>query len=359
VTFNGVAATIQNSSANHIAVTVPATATSGVIHVVTPLGQADSPSAFTVLSGGLTITPGNASVLPTRTVQFTASGPAEWLVNGILNGAPETGTISGGLYTAPGSGVFPRQVTVAAQTPGNPATQAEAVVTILPPPGARARGVSGTRGPAITAVSPAKVAQGDTNVGLTLTGVGLASPSILKFLKDGANDPLITYTNLAANPGGTQATATLSVGSTAPVAGRVLQITAGGGNSTPAGTGSNVLAILPTFLPVYRGGICVADGMGACIGGDARAEAGLGSLIGYMRSTTAGGTVAVYRAACHSDPAGTCTGWSLSLAVNGEPVGYLATTAPASGNAPLRQSGGLLLQGLGGTPSAYLWTNPP
>jgi hypothetical protein len=59
--------------------------------VVTPLGQADSPSAFTVLSGGLTITPGNASVLPTRTVQFTASGPAEWLVNGILNGAPETG----------------------------------------------------------------------------------------------------------------------------------------------------------------------------------------------------------------------------------------------------------------------------
>ncbi len=279
VTFNGVAATIQDSSANHITVTVPPTATSGIIHVVTPLGQADSPSAFSVLTG-LTIAPSSASVLPTRTVQFTASGPAEWLVNGVLNGAPETGTISGGLYTAPSTGPFPLQVTVAAQSPGQPSNQAEAIVTILPTPVARATPVSGvvapvptqanplrapavtglvltpptqaiplpavpvtgTRQPLITAVSPASVARGSTNVTLTLTGQGLSSPTALQFLLNGANDTTISVSNLTAR-GSTQATATISIASTATIAARVLQLTAGGVNSTPAGTGTNVLQV--------------------------------------------------------------------------------------------------------------------
>jgi YD repeat-containing protein len=140
VTFNGVAATVLESSANYIKTTVPAT-TTGTIHAVTPLGQADSPSAFTVL-GAMTISPTTASLLPAQTQQFTASGAADWLVNGIQGGTAQLGTVTaGGLYTAPSTGTFPQEVTVAAQSPGNPLNRAEALLTILPPPtGPGARG---------------------------------------------------------------------------------------------------------------------------------------------------------------------------------------------------------------------------
>ncbi|MBI2179592.1 MAG: hypothetical protein HYU31_02105, partial [Deltaproteobacteria bacterium] len=43
--------------------------------------------------------------------------------------------------------------------------------------------------------------------------------------------------------------------------------------------------------------------------------------------------------------------------INGTPAGYLSTTAPDSQSAadPFIQNNGLLLQGLDGNPSAYLW----
>jgi len=115
------------------------------------------------------------------------------------------------------------------------------------------------------------------------------------------------------------------------------------------------------FVPVYRGGICVADAVGNCIGGDIRVESGLGAQVGYMKTTADPGNVAVYRSTCYSDANGNCTAWGLSLDVNGSPVGYLSTTAPDTGSAdaPLVQSNGPLLQKLGGTPSAYLWTVIP
>ncbi len=115
------------------------------------------------------------------------------------------------------------------------------------------------------------------------------------------------------------------------------------------------------FAPIYRGGICVADGAGNCIGGDIRAESGLGPQVGYMKTTADPGTVAVYRSTCYSDAAGSCAAWGLSLDVNGTPVGYLSTTAPDTPSAsnPLTQSNGLLLQNLGGTASAFLWTVIP
>ncbi len=319
VTFNGVATTVTASTSTSLKTSVPSGATTGVIHVVTPSGAADSPSPFTVLAT-LTITPSQVSLLPTRTQQFTASGPATWTVEGLAGGSPQVGTISTtGLYTAPGSGLFPRLVTVAAQSPNNPTNKAEAPVTIVPVPVARTAWVSVTvaqtapratpllaprvsaagspappqaaplranrvsavvsptptqasplraprvsavvsptpaqaaplaalrvaveRQPVITGVSPASLARGSANVPLTLTGQGLASPTALQFLRNGANDTLITYSNLTATPDGTQATVTINIAGTAVIAGRVLQITAGGLSSTPAGTGTNVLQI--------------------------------------------------------------------------------------------------------------------
>jgi hypothetical protein len=91
----------------------------------------------------MTISPGQLSILPTRTQQFTASGPATWTVDGIASGNAQVGTISSsGLYTAPGTGVFPLIVTVGAQSPGNPQNKAEAPVTVVPVPVVRAARVS-------------------------------------------------------------------------------------------------------------------------------------------------------------------------------------------------------------------------
>jgi hypothetical protein len=108
-------------------------------------------------------------------------------------------------------------------------------------------------------------------------------------------------------------------------------------------------------MKFYRGGICVTDGTDACIGGDATAESGVGSLIGYLKSDGGTGTVPVYRSTCYA-PSGSCTGWGLTLDQNGTAVGYLSTTAPdgPSASNPFVQSNGVLLQGIPGTPSAYL-----
>jgi YD repeat-containing protein len=106
------------------------------------------------------------------------------------------------------------------------------------------------------------------------------------------------------------------------------------------------------YAGLYRGGVCVADATGACIGGDVRVEAGLGPLLGYMNKTEVPGTVPLYQGLCYTNPTGACIGWGLSLEPNGAPVGYLATTAPdqQSANAPFVPSGGLLYQGLEYTP---------
>ena len=304
LTFNGVAATVISSTSTSIKTTVPTSASTGVIHVVTALGAADSPSAFTVLtSAPLTITPNQVALLPTRTQQFTASGPVTWAVGLIPGGNAQLGTITtGGLYTAPSTGTFPRQVTVTARSTADPEDTAEAAVTIVPvpvaradrvtvvvtqggptqatplratrvtvnippggptqatplrasrvtvniPPGGptqalplRAVRVSVERRPVITGVSPTSIARGSSNVTLTLTGQGLTGATALQFLNNGSNDTLITYTNLTV-VSDTQVTATVSIGATAAITGRAIQMTAAGVISTPAGTGTNVLQV--------------------------------------------------------------------------------------------------------------------
>ncbi len=291
VTFNGVAATVTASGSNYIQTSVPTTATTGLIHVVTPLGEADSPTPFIVV-GPMTITPTTAQLPTGGTQTFTASAPATFMVNGIAGGTPELGTITSAIsttatYTAPTSSLPPREVTVAAQSPDDPQNRAEATIIIIPPsvdptPVVRAprlslvvtsanplpatplaasrvtvmRGaadltaveVSAERQPVITAVSPGSIAQGASNVTLALTGQGLSSPTALQFLRAGTTDTAITVTSLTAT-GDTQATAVVSVASAAVVGLRVLQVTASGASSTAAGAGGNVLQVIdpPTF----------------------------------------------------------------------------------------------------------------
>jgi len=51
LTFNGVAATVLAATPNYLMTTVPPTATTGLLHLVAPVGAADAPAPFTVLSG--------------------------------------------------------------------------------------------------------------------------------------------------------------------------------------------------------------------------------------------------------------------------------------------------------------------
>ena len=110
---------------------------------------------------------------------------------------------------------------------------------------------------------------------------------------------------------------------------------------------------------LFRGGICVVEG-GVCTGGDVTTEPTSGQVIGYMKTASGSGTVAVYRSTCYSSAGGTCTGWGLTTDSTGSPPleGHLSSTLP-SGGIGLKLDGGLLLRGLSGTQSVYLWTTAP
>lgn len=104
VTFNGTAATPTSWSAESIAVSVPAGATTGNV-VVTASGVASAGAAFTVVP--VSITPQLAAVvITTQTQQFTpwvtGGGGVTWSVDAVAGGDATVGTISAtGLYTPP------------------------------------------------------------------------------------------------------------------------------------------------------------------------------------------------------------------------------------------------------------------
>jgi hypothetical protein len=303
LTFNGTPATIAAASAVQLTVTVPAGAATGPLAVTAPAGTGTSAQPFTVLTAP-TISPATALLLTRASQIFTSTQPSQWRVNGIANGNTAVGILSvspGGTtatYTAPAAVPAGNVVTIAAANQDDLTLQGSAAVTIAGiPPAPRvsvsvsqpptqatplaasrvslavsqpptqaaalsaprvslaasqpptqatpltARRVAVERQPVITGISPGSIARGSSNVSLTLTGQGLANATALQFLNNGTNDTLITYSNLAASPDGTQATVTVNIGSAAVIAGRVAQITAGGVISTPAGTGTNVLQV--------------------------------------------------------------------------------------------------------------------
>jgi RHS repeat-associated protein len=83
-----------------------------------------------------------------------------------------------------------------------------------------------------------------------------------------------------------------------------------------------------------------------------------GSVLGHIKTSPGTGTVPVYQSTRYVNSGGSAIAWGLSLTADGPLAGYLSTTAPDSQSAlaPFIQSNGLLLQGLAGTASAYLWS---
>jgi YD repeat-containing protein len=97
--------------------------------------------------------------------------------------------------------------------------------------------------PVITSISPVSATAGTTSFSITITGVGFSGATSLTFLRSNAADASITVTNLAVNPDGTQATATISIAAGAALGARVVQIATPARTSTAAGTGGNLFTV--------------------------------------------------------------------------------------------------------------------
>jgi YD repeat-containing protein len=250
VAFNGTAATVTAAAPTRLVVSVPAGATTGSITLTAPLGNATSPSAFTVVAvtGPLAVTPGAVMLPPKGARQFTATlngtptSSVTWTVNGIPGGDASVGTITtGGLFTAPAWQALATGVTVAATHTEDATMTASATVTVAVPTPIRTV-ASVQVGPAVTAVAPASGAKGSTGLGVTLTGVGFTGATAVGFRLGAAADTNITVSNLSVT-NDTQLTLTVDVAAGAATGVRVIQVTTPSGASTVTGTGSNLFTV--------------------------------------------------------------------------------------------------------------------
>jgi YD repeat-containing protein len=250
VAFNGTAATVTAAAPTRLVVAVPAGATTGSITLTAPLGNATSPSAFTVVAvtGPLAVTPGVVMLPPKGTQPFTAAlngtptSSVTWTVNGIPGGDASVGTITtGGLFTAPAWQALATSVTVAATHTEDATLTASATVTVAVPTPIRTV-ASVQVGPAVTGVAPSSAAKGSSGVGVTLTGVGFTGATAVSFRLGAAADPNITVSNLSVTSD-TQLTITVDVAAGAATGVRVVQVTTPSGASTVTGTGSNLFTV--------------------------------------------------------------------------------------------------------------------
>lgn len=145
------------------------------------------------------------------------------------------------LVAAPGVSVG---VEVAA--PAALATASGVAVSVTPGPAATfaaAANVAVAPEPVIVIVDPPRGVAGATALTVTLSGAVLDGTTGLAFLRDNAPDPAIAVTTLTVDPGGTRATAKISIASGAAPGARVVQITTPAGSSTVVGTGGNVFTV--------------------------------------------------------------------------------------------------------------------
>lgn len=273
VAFNGTAAAVTAATTTSLTTTVPTGATTGPITVTTPLGAATSPEAFTVLQA-FVVEPAQADVALGGVVDFRATlggvptAGVTWRVNGIAGGNPTLGTITTtGTYTAPSTPppvqpvpveavltAEPTQVATAsvrvvgqasgieAAAPVSVAVQPSASPTVSGPvsvartltsPPVASGPVSVTRGPVISAVAPGTGTVGATGLPVTLAGANLQGATAIRFLRNGSADANLTAANMAPAGDGTSVAFTLTIGGSAALGPRVVQVV------TPQGTGSN------------------------------------------------------------------------------------------------------------------------
>jgi YD repeat-containing protein len=99
--------------------------------------------------------------------------------------------------------------------------------------------VAVTRGPVILGVAPAAAPRGSTNLAVTLTGGNFQGATAVRVLRDGAADPTLTVAGVTPAADGASVTLTLTIGGTAPLGARVVQVVTPQGTSTAFDLGTN------------------------------------------------------------------------------------------------------------------------
>lgn len=300
IAFNGTAATVTAATANTLAVTVPTGAASGLIRLTAPQGLATSPEPFTVIQA-LAVVPEQADVALGASVGFrvtldgTPTTAVRWRVNGTEGGSVQTGTVtSAGVYTAPTTPPPVEPVTVEAVLTADPAQVATATVRVgqasgqlaaapvtvasaVAKPGqamagpvtvARAPSQPGDAfsGPVTIARSPDQTVLAATSpvsvtgrpvvnglapdggppgsvVSLTLTGANLQGAAAIQALRNGVADTTVNGSAVVPAPDGASLTCTLTLGASAPLGARVLQVVTPQGRSVHYDFGTNTFTV--------------------------------------------------------------------------------------------------------------------
>lgn len=97
--------------------------------------------------------------------------------------------------------------------------------------------------PVVTSVSPATGAPATPSLLVRILGAGLGGATAVTVLRNNAPDPDLTVVTFSVTPEGTEITAELAIGPSAPVGARVIQVVTPGRSSTPLGTGANLFSV--------------------------------------------------------------------------------------------------------------------
>lgn len=290
VSFNGVSAKVLQQAPSTIVVEVPDDGSTGPITVTTVRGSAVTTKPFTFIPN-VKVNPTNPSLLVGSALQFMArpSGVGSnktvmWSVNGVNGGNSALGTISAtGLYTAPA--LFFAPIIIRATSVANPTVFGETSVNLQNPGDASrspfaavsvaranpvdlqpkvgpiaalsvmretaeaqnivrpSSSVSATKGPNITAVTPASLTRG-TTVTVTIAGTNFDGATAVNFYdSNSALDANSTAANLVVGSGGTSVTATVTVKTNAAIGQRFVVVVNATGQSLFAKVPANTIAI--------------------------------------------------------------------------------------------------------------------
>lgn len=117
-------------------------------------------------------------------------------------------------------------------------------VTVEPPSSAvTTAAVAVTREPVVTSVSPGTGAPATPSLVLRILGAGLGGATAVDVLRNNTPDPDLTVVTFAVDPEGTEITAQIAIGASAPPGARVVRITTPSGASTALGTGGNLFTV--------------------------------------------------------------------------------------------------------------------
>lgn len=139
VTFNGLAASVTAASPTQLTAVTPAGATTGKVAVSVGGNTGTSAQDFIVLLPPV-VTPPSGALYPRESLTFTATQPAQWRANNVVNGNATLGTLApspdgrSALYTAPAALPPTGVVQISAAHRDDFTLVASATVEILPRP---------------------------------------------------------------------------------------------------------------------------------------------------------------------------------------------------------------------------------